>query len=274
MTALAVLLALVGCKSNSRKTAETVQPRKSVVVYYSQTGGTEKVAKEFARQLGLDTLIRIEVENPYDGSYEETIDRCKKEMESGEIPTLKAPGIDLTQYDTVYLGYPIWFGTYAPPIKAFVKKVSLDGKTIVPFCTFGSGGRLNADADLKAALPNSTILPSYGVRAKRVEKAPSEITKYLIANGILEGEVEQLPEYSEQQKVTKEDVEIFNAACGDYPMPLGTPETVGRRETSSSTDYMFTVKSKNMEGKDIKATIYVTVGKEEGAQPEFTEIIR
>jgi hypothetical protein len=93
MTALAVLLALVGCKSNSKKTAETVQPRKSVVVYYSQTGGTEKVAKEFARQLGLDTLIRIEVDNPYDGSYEETIDRCKKEMESGEIPTLKAPGI-------------------------------------------------------------------------------------------------------------------------------------------------------------------------------------
>lgn len=274
MTMFAVLLALVGCKSTGKKETETVQPRKSVIVYYSQTGGTEKAAKEFAKQLDLDTLIKIEVENPYDGTYDETIERCMKEMETGEIPTLKSPGVDVAAYDTVYLGYPIWFGTYAPPVKAFVKEVNLDGKVIVPFCTFGSGGRFSAEADLKTALPNSTILPSYGVRAKRIDKAPAEITRFLILSGILKGEAEQLPEYSQQQKVTPEDVAVFNAACGDYPMPLGTPVTVGKRETSNGTDYQFVAKSKDREGKDMTATIYVTVGKEEGSQPEFTEVVR
>ena len=274
MTMFAVLLALAGCKSTGKKATETVQPRKSMIVYYSQTGGTEKAAKEFAKQLDLDTLIKIEVENPYDGTYDETIERCMKEMETGEIPTLKSPGVDVAAYDTVYLGYPIWFGTYAPPVKAFVKEVNLDGKVIVPFCTFGSGGRFSAEADLKAALPNSTILPSYGVRAKRIDKAPAEITRFLILSGILKGEAEQLPEYSQQQKVTPEDVAVFNAACGDYPMPLGTPVTVGKRETSNGTDYQFVAKSKDREGKDMTATIYVTVGKEEGSQPEFTEVVR
>ena len=256
MTMFAVLLALAGCKSTGKKATQTVQPRKSVIVYYSQTGGTEKAAKEFAKQLDLDTLIKIEVENPYDGTYDETIERCMKEMETGEIPALKSPGVDVAAYDTVYLGYPIWFGTYAPPVKAFVKEVNLDGKVIVPFCTFGSGGRFSAEADLKAALPNSTILPSYGVRAKRIDKAPAEITRFLILSGILKG------------------VAVFNAACGDYPMPLGTPVTVGKRETSNGTDYQFVAKSKDREGKDMTATIYVTVGKEEGSQPEFTEVVR
>ena len=90
----------------------------------------------------------------------------------------------------------------------------------------------------------------------------------------MKGEAEQLPEYSQQQKVTPEDVAVFNAACGDYPMPLGTPVTVGKRETSNGTDYQFVAKSKDREGKDMTATIYVTVGKEEGSQPEFTEVVR
>lgn len=273
MTLLATLLALVGCRSN-KKPAEAIQPRRSVVIYYSQNGGTEKVAKEFAKQLKLDTVVRIDVENPYDGNFEETISRCQKEMETGDIPALKPLGIDMASYDTVFLGYPIWFGTYAPPVKALVKEVSFDGKVIVPFCTFGSGGRTNADADLRAALPNSTILQSYGVRAARLDKAPAEITKFLIANGFIKGEVEKLPDYSEQQKVTPEDVEIFNQACGDYQMPLGTPVTVGKRETSSGTDYNFTVKSKDRDGKDVMATIYVTVSKSGDSKPEFTEVIR
>lgn len=274
LTLLAVLLTLAGCGTGGKKNAETVQPRKSVVVYYSQTGGTEKVAKEFARQLGLDTLIKVELANPYDGTYDETIARCQKEMEGGEVSPLKAPGVDVAAYDTVFLGYPIWFGTYALPIKSLLKEVNLDGKVVVPFCTFGSGGRQSAEADLKAALPNSTVLPSYGVRAARVDKAPTEITKYLIANGMLKGEVETLPDFSAQRKVTAEDAALFEAACGDYQMPLGTPDTVGERETPDGTEYMFKTKSAGPDGKESVFTIYVIRGKEEGAKPEFTEVVR
>lgn len=64
--------------------------------------------------LDADTL-RIDVEQPYDGTYQETIERCRMEMAGGEIPALKKElKVDLSRYDTVFLGYPIWFGTYAP----------------------------------------------------------------------------------------------------------------------------------------------------------------
>jgi hypothetical protein len=74
--------------------------------------------------------------------------------------------------------------------------------------------------------------------------------------------------------VTDEEKAIFDAACSSYQFPLGTPQTVGKRTTAESTDYQFTVKSRGMNGEEATSTIYVTVGKEEGAKPEFTEVVR
>ena len=75
------LLALVGCNSQKKNAAKDSTPKaqKYLVVYYSQTGATQQVAQVFARLLGADTL-RIKVERPYDGTYQETIERCQKEM--------------------------------------------------------------------------------------------------------------------------------------------------------------------------------------------------
>jgi hypothetical protein len=55
---------------------------------------------------------------------------------------------------------------------------------------------------------------------------------------------------------------------------LGTPQTVGKRTTNESIDYQFTVKSRGFDGNESTSTIYVTIGKEEGAKPEFTEVVR
>ena len=72
--------------------------------------------------------------------------------------------------------------------------------------------------------------------------------------------------------MTEEEVALFNAACGDYKYPLGTPITVGKRTTSSSTDYCFIAQSTDAQGNNVEATIYVTV--ENGEKPEFTEVVR
>ena len=69
-------------------------------------------------------------------------------------------------------------------------------------------------------------------------------------------------------------MKIFDAACGDYQYPLGTPVTVGKRTTSGCTDYRFTARSKDAAGNDVEATIFVTVGKGADAKPEFTEVVR
>ena len=247
--------------------------QKTLVLYYSQTGTTQAVAEELQRQLGAD-IECIEAVIPYDGDFQATIQRAGDERKNGEIPEIKPIQANLADYDVIFIGYPIWFGTYAMPIATLVKENNFAGKTIVPFCTFGSGGLSNSIEALKEALPEADIRQGYGVRQARIEAAPKELDRFLKENGFKEGDVAPLPDYSEQLPVTEEDSLIFDAACSGYQFPLGTPQTVGKRQTEESTDYKFTVKSRGMNSEEGTSTIYVTVGNEEGATPEFTEVVR
>ena len=247
--------------------------QKSLVLYYSETGTTKTVAQELQKQLGAD-IESIEAVEPYTGNFQETIQRGQREMQSGETPALKPLQKKIADYDIVFLGYPIWFGTYAMPIATLVKQNDFAGKTVVPFCTFGSGG-LNTSSDaLKNALPKARIQKGYGVRTARVAAAAKELDRFLKENGYKKGTVSPQPDYSDQKPVTDEEKAIFDAACSSYQFPLGTPQTFGKRTTDDSTDYKFTVKGRGMDGKESTSTIYVTVGKEPGAKPEFTEVVR
>ena len=260
-----------GCTQKQQQVQE--QAGKKLVLYYSQNGATQTVAEELQKQLGAD-IEAIECVDPYSGDFQATIQRSGQEREKGETPALNPLKSNLADYDTIFIGYPIWFGTYAMPIATLVKEQDFAGKTIIPFCTFGSGG-LNTSTDaLVKALPNANILKGYGVRTARVAAAEKELDRFLKENGYKEGTVSPLPDYSAQEPVTDEEKAIFDAACSDYQFPLGTPETVGKRSTDESTDYQFTVKSKGQNGEEATSTIYVTVSKAEGAKPEFTEVVR
>ena len=247
--------------------------QKKLVLYYSETGSTKAVAEVLQKQLGAD-IEAIECVEPYSGDFQATIQRNQRERESGVTPALKPLKKKIADYDVIFLGYPIWGGVYASPISTLLKEQDFAGKTIVPFCTFGSGG-LNTSSDaLKAAQPKATIVKGYGVRTARVAAAEKELDRFLKENGYKAGTVSPLPEYSAQQPVTEADKAIFDAACSSYQFPLGTPETVGKRTTEDSNDYKFSVKSRGFDGKEAISTIYVTVGKEAGAKPEFTEVKR
>ena len=251
----------------------SVFAQKKLVLYYSETGSTKTVAEELQKQLNAD-IEAIEAVKPYSGNFQETMQRGQREMQSGETPALKPLKSKIADYDVIFLGHPIWFGTYAMPIATLVKDNDFAGKTIVPFCTFGSGG-LNTSSDaLTKALPKAKIQKGYGVRTARVAAAAKELDRFLKENGYKKGTVAPLPAYSAQQPVTDADKAIFDAACSSYQFPLGTPLTVGKRTTDESIDYEFKVKSSGFGGGESTSTIYVTVGKEEGAKPEFTEVVR
>lgn len=251
----------------------TVNAQKKLVLYYSEIGSTKAVAEELQKQLQAD-IESIEAVKPYSGNFQETMQRGQKEMQSGETPELKPLKSKIADYDVIFLGYPIWFGTYAMPIATLVKQYSFEGKTIVPFCTFGSGG-LNTSSDaLKKVLPKADIKEGYGVRAARVAAAAKELDRFLKENGYKAGNVAKLPDYSEQKPVTDEEKAVFDAACSSYQFPLGTPQTVGKRTTDDSIDYMYKVKSRGFDGSESTSTIFVTVGKEKGAKPEFTQVVR
>jgi flavodoxin len=247
--------------------------QKKLVLYFSESGSTKAVAEELQKQTGAD-IEAIECVNPYSGNFQETVQRNQREREKGETPALKPLKTKVADYDVIFLGYPIWGGVYASPIASLLKEQDFAGKTVVPFCTFGSGGLNTSTEALKQALPKATIKNGYGVRAARVAAAEKELDRFLKENGYKKGSVSPLPDYSEQQPVTDADKAIFDAACSSYQFPLGTPQTVGKRTTAESVDYKFSVKSRGFDGKEATSTIFVTVGKEEGAKPEFTEVVR
>lgn len=243
----------------------------SIVIYYSQGGTTEQVAKLIQEKTGAD-IAAIIPEAAYDGDFQATIERSQKERTEGTLTAILPLEKDIADYDIIYIGYPIWFGTYAIPVQSFLKDLQVEGKTIIPFCTFGSGGLESSTEDLKKALPGATFLEGYGVRAARVAKASEELDRFLVGIGAVKGEAEQLPAFGESSPVAEEDIALFNEACGDYQMPLGVPVEVAKRNLADATEYKFEAESPGPDGSVSKSVIYVVKGQE--GRAEFTRVVR
>lgn len=273
-----IAMAVVSCgpkKETQKEEAPKAETPKVLVLYYSQTSNTKAVATEIATRLGAD-IEEIVPTKPYDEDFQATIERCKQDREQGLVTEIQPLKADITKYDVVFLGYPVWFGTYAPPVITFLSQVDLSGKKVVPFCTFGSGGLESSMKDLAEAQPKAEILPGYGVRAARLEAAPKEIDQFLKANGFLEGEFVKLEEFSEQHPVNEEEAAIFNAAVDGYQMLHAQAKAVASRAIPEGTEYLFTAEdlpredNPGMPTRELK--VYVTVAK--GANPVFTRVVR
>lgn len=271
----AVTLCGCGGKSSSVSTEseDSYVADSILIVYYSQTGATKAVAEEFQRQLGCD-IAEIEAVNPYDGDYGATIQRWREEVENNVKVEIKPLDVNLDNYSTVFIGYPIWGGTYALPMATFLADNPLKGKKVVTFCTFGSGGVSTSTRDVVAALPDAEVIAGYGVRNARLDKAPAEIADFLVETEFLksEDEIERLPDYSDAVDVTENEVKIFNEACGNYQFPLGTPVKVASRKTPTGTDYRYEVESQAPDGTKSSSIIFVIAP--DGGTPEFTEVVR
>ena len=269
-----VTMTAVSC--GSKKETPKEEAPKVLVLYYSQTSNTKAVAEAIARQLNAD-MEEIVAVNPYDGDFQATIERCIKEREAGVIPEIQPVKANIADYDVIFLGYPVWFGTYAPPVTAFLNQADLSGKKVVPFCTFGSGGLESSAKELAAAEPDAELLPGYGVRAARMEAMPKEVDNFLKANGFLEGEFVKLEAFPAQHDVSEEETAVFNAAVDGYPMLHAKAKTVAARTLPDGVEYLFTAEDLPREDKpDMPSAgelqVYVTVVN--GQAPVFTKVVR
>ena len=256
---MAAVFALASCASKGAS-------QKAIVVYYSQLNSTKAVAEQIAADLDIP-IVAIEPVVPYDDDFGATMQRGQKEI-NGELPEIKPLDVKLEDYDVIFLGYPIWFGTYAPPVMTFLKGVNLAGKKIVPFCSFGSGGLNTSVNDLKKALPDSEILPGYGVRAARLDAIPTEVEYFLKAGGFLSGDFKPYDDFSAQAPATDEQKALFHAAVDSYGMIRAEAETVGSRNIPGGKEYLFTAREA------MGGTIQVYVIDPDNGDPVFTQVIR
>ncbi len=109
---------------------------KSIVIYYSYGGNTRRVAEKIGKAIGAD-LAEIQTVQPYTGSYDDVVNQGQREVDSGYLPAIQPMDVDLSRYDTVILGTPVWWYTYAPAMNSFLHSADLSGKTVYPFATNG-----------------------------------------------------------------------------------------------------------------------------------------
>lgn len=109
---------------------------KSIIVYYSYGGNTRKAAEKIQKELGAD-IAEIQTVKPYTGSYNDVVDQGQREVNRGFMPEIKPLEVDFSQYDKVILGTPVWWYTFAPAMKTFLKHADLSGKSVYPFATNG-----------------------------------------------------------------------------------------------------------------------------------------
>ena len=270
MMAFALVAMIASASCGQKKEAPKV-----LVLYYSQSDNTKAVAQEISTALGADLEEIVPVE-PYNGTYDETIQRCIREREEEILPKIQPVQADISAYDVVFIGYPIWFGTCALPMLTCLGEIDLSGKKVVPFCTFGSGGLFSSAADIAKKQPEAEVLPGYGVRAARMMAMPEEVDQFLKANGFLEGDYVKLEEFPETHAVSEEESAIFDAAVEGYSMLSATASKVASRKIPGGTEYQFIAltapRQATPESKMVEITVYVTV--KDGEAPVFTQVVR
>lgn len=135
---------------------------KKLVVYYSFGGNTRSIARKIAKDIGAD-IAEIRTVKRYPDDYDVLVSLGKKEVESGYTPQIYPLPVNVQEYDTVVIGTPVWWYTFAPAVKTFLRTVDWKGKTVYSFAT--NGGWLgHTPSDFKKALRGANPLPTLGIK--------------------------------------------------------------------------------------------------------------
>ena len=130
---------------------------KILITYFSASGVTKNAAKKISEALQGD-LFEIEPEEKYtskDLDWRNKQSRSSLEMSNRTFrPKIKEKKINLSNYNTILIGFPIWWGVAPTVINTFIESLDFSGKTLIPFCTSGGSGMKYAENDLKKTYPN------------------------------------------------------------------------------------------------------------------------
>lgn len=144
---------------------------KTIVAYFSWGGTTQRMAQQIAEQTGAE-LFRIERETPYPTDYTETTEVAQEEKNSNARPPMKQMIDSETwaNYDTVFIGCPVWWWTTPMIICTFAESYDFKGKTVVPFCTYASTYRNETLARIAELTPDANHLEGLGLTSGQINQ--------------------------------------------------------------------------------------------------------
>lgn len=180
---LAVLTAGTGCGQNKNNMKD-----KAIVIYFSHAGenysvgnievGNTKIVADYISEITGADQFEIVAEKNYDMPYMELIKVAQDEAKAGELPAYKGD-VDVAPYDVIFIGGPIWWGTYPQVMFTFFKDHDLSGKTVIPFTTHEGSGLASTVKDVKKTWPKATVKDGFAIYGHEVRTGRAKVEKWL-----------------------------------------------------------------------------------------------
>lgn len=152
---------------------------KSLILFFSYSGNTKMIASKILEFVDAD-LVQIEPIQPYSSDYDTVDKQVEKEVKAGFEPEIIPLPVNPADYDTIYIGTPVWWYTIAPPIRTLLRSYNWQGKTICPFATHG-GARGSTFRDVKRFCAGADVKEGLDIyfSAKTYRKDDSQIKAWL-----------------------------------------------------------------------------------------------
>ena len=180
---LAVLTAGTACGQNKNNMSQ-----KALIVFFSHAGenysvgninvGNTKIVADYISEITGADQFEIIAEKNYDMPYMDLIKVAQDEAKTGELPAYKGD-VDIAPYDIIFIGGPIWWGTYPQVMFTFFKDHDLSGKTVIPFTTHEGSGLASTVRDVKKVWPKATVKDSFAIYGHEVRSGKAKVEKWL-----------------------------------------------------------------------------------------------
>lgn len=188
LTILALVAALTGCNAQTTK-KETNMNKKALVVFFSHAGdnysvgnikvGNTKIVADYISELTGADQFEI-VTHKYDGmAYKPLCDLAQEEQIKDERPAFEGKLENLEQYDVIFIGGPVWWGTYPQVMFTFFDTYDLNGKTLYPFTTHEGSGLGSCVSDLRAAYPRADVKKGFSIYGHEVRTGKSKVETWI-----------------------------------------------------------------------------------------------
>ena len=180
---LAVLTPSTACGQNKNS-----MNQKALVVFFSHAGenysvgnievGNTKIVADYISEITGADQFEIIAEKNYDMPYMDLIKVAQDEAKAGELPAYKGD-VDVAPYDVIFIGGPIWWGTYPQVMFTFFKDHDISGKTVIPFTTHEGSGLASSVQDVKKAWPSATVKDGFAIYGHEVRSGRAKVEKWL-----------------------------------------------------------------------------------------------
>lgn len=162
---------------------EEAETGKTLIAYFSWSGNTEALAGMIQETTGGD-LFAMEPETPYTDDYNALLDQAQQEQADNARPALAAQVENWEQYDTIFVGYPNWWGDAPMIVLSFLESYDCTSKTVVPFCTSGGGGFGSSVDSVTASAAGATVLEGFHVGGSSVSGAAEDVAAWIDGLGL------------------------------------------------------------------------------------------